>query len=291
VIPFLNECTDEFVTIESQLNSIVISCGKADIKVPSANPDEFPKMVIDAPDSVGTVDRDSFASMVRRTMFCTNPDSSRFALGGVLLLTEHDELLAVGTDGRRLSFVRDVCQGKLTGADSIVVPEKALKFLVKQTGDGEADLWCNGNSIFFRDESTTLAARLIEGRYPNWRQVIPSLSEHSHLTIPNPALFASAVKQAAIVASGETRRLRLTLGNGLLCLECNEPDSGESKVEMPIEFNEQAIACALDYKFLGEFLSHLDKDTHLIMHIRNGTLPVVFEAGLQQYVLMPMSIN
>jgi DNA polymerase-3 subunit beta len=290
VLPFLRECTDSEVMIETRMNSVHLRCGKATINVPSENPEEFPAMQYDEPKSVVVLDGQSFGAMIQRTAFCTDSDSTRYALGGVLLFTEHGELLAVGTDGRRLSHYRDVCEGTLDASASVIVPATALKFLSRDFSDGDVKVWSTPSNFYFEDGTTRLAARLIEGRFPKWESVIPDVTNYQQITITNPELLQSAVKQASIVSAGaDSRAMKITISDGTLRMECKEPDSGESRVELPIEYAGETIVKSLDYRFLGEFLKLLAHDDHLLMYASDGGSPVLFETGLHKYVLMPMA--
>jgi DNA polymerase III subunit beta len=290
VIPFLSECTDDFVTFETLVNSVQITCGKADVKIPTGNPDEFPKMRQSDEGSVVKVDAEAFAGMIKRTGYATDPASSRFALGGILLHTEGDSLFAIGTDGRRLSMMEEPCQGSLPNDWSTIVPKKALSILEKVTGS-EVSIWRNSSTLFYRDDSTLLSVMLVEGRFPNWKAVIPNVQDHSTIPISNPSALQSAVRQAAIVTAGsETRGIRFTLDSGVLRLSCIVADAGKSVVEVPIEYDGVKREVMLDHDFLRQFLDTIGDDS-LVLHIGSSNNPVLCEAGTQRYVIMPLAME
>ena len=290
LIPFLSECTDDTVTIETLVNDVRLVCGKADIKLPTGNPDEFPKMQKMDRDGIVKVSAEAFAGLIKRTGYATDPDSTRFALGGILLLTEDGALIAVGTDGRRLSLMEEPCQGELPSSHSIIVPKRALPILEKVSGE-EVSIWCNSSSIYYQDESTLMSIRLVEGRYPNWRAVLPNIADHATIPVSNPASLQSAVRQAAIVTSGsETRGVRVTLEDGVLRLSCIVADAGKSVVEVPLEYEDAKREVMLDHQFLREFLDNIGDDS-LVLHIGGPASPILCEAGSQRYVLMPMALE
>ncbi|HBE68968.1 MAG TPA: DNA polymerase III subunit beta, partial [Planctomycetaceae bacterium] len=124
----LRESSDDELTIESDENSTVIRGQYSEFNLPSANPDEFPTIASFEEDSYHELPARMFKEMVKRTSFATDQESSRFALGGVLLELNGSDVLAVGTDGRRLA--RMAGEGKSVGdhqtsGTSTIVPTRA----------------------------------------------------------------------------------------------------------------------------------------------------------------------
>lgn len=290
VIPFLSECTDDYVTIETFVNVVHLKCGKAEVKVPTGDVNEFPKAKQAEEVDAVKVNTEAFSDMIKRTGYAIDVDSSRYALGGVLLTTEGDSLIAVGTDGRRLSMMEEPCQGKFNAGHSIIVPKKALSLLEKISGE-ESSLWCDGNTLHYKDDSTLMSIRLVEGRYPNWKAVMPNIADHATIPISNPSAFESAVRQAAIVTAGsETRGMRFTLEDGVMKLSCIVAEAGKSTVDVPLDYSGPKREVMLDCDFLREFLGAIGDDS-LVLHIGDASNPVLCEAGTQRYIIMPLALE
>jgi DNA polymerase-3 subunit beta len=292
----LKESGDERLTIESDENRIRIKGEHSEFNLPSANPDEYPTVVGFQEEKYHEIPARLFKEMVRRTVFATDPDSTRFALGGVLLELSGEELIAVGTDGRRLARMigKGVCVGgHETVGSTTIVPVKSLSLMERSIGDGDdpVHVATRGNDILLRSNRCTLFSRLVEGKYPNWRQVIPSRHESTQITMTSGP-FHNVIRQAAIVADQESRGLDFNFGNGILLLSAQTADLGQSKVEMPIGYEGEPIRLKLDFRFLSDFLRVLDLDTQFTMDIVNSTSAVVLTTDDgYAYVVMPMALD
>lgn len=292
----LRESSDEQLYFEADENATIVKGQNAEFNLPSANPDEFPSVAGFSEESYHELPARLFREMVRRTSFATDPDSSRFALGGVLFELNGEDILAVGTDGRRLA--RMTGTGKSVGdhattGNSTIVPTRSLTLMERSIDDKEevVHMAARGNDVLLRTSRCTIYSRLVEGRYPNWRQVIPERDESAVIDMTVGPFF-NVIKQAAIVADKETRGLDLEFGNGTLLLTASTADQGQSRVELPIDYDGEAIKMKLDYRFISDFLKVLDSDTKFKLDVATSTQPALMttEDGYA-YVVMPMALD
>ncbi len=292
----LRESNDEQLTIESDGAATVVKGAHAEFNLPSANPDEFPTVVGFEEEKYHELPARLFKEMVRRTAFATDADSSRFALGGVLLELTGEDVLAVGTDGRRLA--RMTGKGKSIGdhqttGNSTIVPTRSLTLMERSIGDKEetVHIAARNNDVLLRTGSCTIYSRLVEGRYPNWRQVIPQRDDGVAIhMIVGP--FFNVIRQAAIVADQETRGLDMEFGGGTLVLTASTADLGKSRVELPIEYDGEQIKMKLDYRFVSDFLKVLEPDMKFQMDVVSSTQPALMSTDDgYAYVVMPMALD
>ena len=292
----LRESSDEQLVFESDGSSTVIKGQSSEFKLPSPNPDEFPTVVGFEEEKYHELPARLFAEMVKRTAFATDPDSSRFALGGVLLELNGEDILAVGTDGRRLA--RMIGTGKSVGnhetkGNSTIIPTRSLTLMERSIEDKESvvHIAARDNDVLLRTSRCTIYSRLVEGRFPNWRQVIPD-REDAVIIGMTVGPFYNVIRQAAIVADQETRGLDLEFGNGSLLLSANTADLGKSRVEMPIEYEGESIKMKLDYRFVSDFLKVLEPDVQFKLDIASSTQSALMttEDGYA-YVVMPMALD
>ena len=109
--------------------------------------------------------------MIRRTVFATDNESSRYALGGVLLELGADKIIAVGTDGRRLAKMEGPAKsvgGHQTGDNTTIVPTKAMHLIERALTDADAEVQiaARANDILVKSPRVTIYSRLVEGRFP-----------------------------------------------------------------------------------------------------------------------------
>jgi DNA polymerase III subunit beta len=292
----LRESSDDQLLFSTDESATLVKGLHSEFKLPSANPDEYPTVSAFEEEAYHELPARLFREMIKRTSFATDPDSSRFALGGVLLELNGDEALAVGTDGRRLA--RMIGQGKSIGGhqtsgNSTIIPTRALVLMERSIGDKEevVHIAARQNDVLLRTSRCTIYSRLVEGRYPNWRQVIPSRSESVSIEM-SVGPFFNVIRQAAIVADQETRGLDFEFGDGTLLLSAKTADLGQSRVEMPIDYTGESIRIKLDYRFVSDFLKVLDSDAKFKFDVVSSTQPALLttEDGYA-YVIMPMALD
>jgi DNA polymerase III subunit beta len=291
----LRETTDDTIQIAAVDTQIHIKTNRSKFRLPAANPDEFPQVAtFDEDSSYHEIPTRLFREMVRRTVFATDADSSRYALGGVLLELEGESVIAVGTDGRRLARMEgkgvSVGDHKTSGMTTIV-PTRAISLMERAVIDSDETvrLTARSNDLLLRTPRCVIYSRLVEGRYPNWRQVFPKRDNASQIDMTIGPLFA-ALRQAAIVTDHDTRGIEFTFGNGTLKLEANTAQIGESSVEMPIAYDGEEVVLKMDHRFVADFCKVLDNDASFLFEIESSNAPALLStADGYGYVIMPMA--
>jgi DNA polymerase-3 subunit beta len=170
-----------------------------------------------------------------------------------------------------------------------VVPTKAMSLLERNLTDpGETIRVCfRPNEVLFKTETAMIYSRLVEGRFPNYRQVLPQkLSIKVPITV---GPFQSAVRQAAIMTDDESKRVVFAFAKKKLTLQARGTESGRSKVELPLEFDGKAIEMSFDPKFVLDMLRILEPDTVLSLEMNDPATPAVFRRDQDyQYVVVPL---
>ena len=174
----LSESTDEKLKLENDGRNTTIHGQRSEFHLPSANPDEFPTVATFEEERYHELPARLFREIVRRTTFATETESSRYALGGVLLELGAEGLIAVATDGRRLAKQEGPATsvgGHESGETMTIVPTKAMQVLGRALAGNEENirLAARDNDILVTSGKSTLTTRLVEGRYPRWRDVFP----------------------------------------------------------------------------------------------------------------------
>lgn len=290
----LRESSDESLVLETDDSGIQISGSRSRFRLPSANPDEFPRVVGFEEEAYHTVPAKLFRELVRRTVFATDAESSRYALGGVLLEMEDDRVTAVGTDGRRLARMEGKgtsVGGHHTTGTNTIVPTRAIQLMERAAGDKDEaiDIAARSNDLLLRTPRCTIYSRLVEGRYPNWRQVLPQREQASKIDMTVGPLFV-ALRQAAIVTDQESRGIDLTFDNGTLRLEANTAEVGQSHIELPIAYDDQPVTLTLDHRFIADFCKVLEPESSFVLEIESGQAPALLTTDDgYAYVIMPMA--
>ncbi|MEO1524008.1 MAG: DNA polymerase III subunit beta [Planctomycetota bacterium] len=290
----LRESTDETLTLETDESGIQVSGTRSKFRLPGSNPDEFPPVASFEEEKYHVLPTRLFQTMVRRTVFATDTDNSRFALGGVLLEMNDKSVTAVGTDGRRLARMEgegESIGGHETVGTNTIVPTRAIQIIERalESDDETVDIAARTSDLLVRTSTAVIYSRLVEGRYPNWRQVIPQREDAVQLDLTIGPIF-SALRQAAIVTDQESRGIDFTFGEGTLKLEANTKDVGQSQIDLPIGYDGEAITLTMDHRYLADFCKVLDKELGFMMEIESSSAPAMLTTDDGYvYVIMPMA--
>jgi DNA polymerase-3 subunit beta len=290
----LRENSDDQLWIEADASGTVVSGEHSVFRMPHQNPDEFPVVAAFGETAYHEVPSRMFRELIRRTVFATDQENSRYALGGVLLEMDEQKITGVATDGRRLAKMEGIAHavgGHTTANAMTIVPTRAMNLMEKALSDADAEIQiaARGNDILVKSPRTTIFSRLVEGRFPRWRDVLPVRSNSIKLAMPVGPLY-SALRQAAIFTDNETRGIDFTFGGGTLLLRAAVAEAGNSRVEIPISYSGDPVVLALDNRYVADFLRVLDPEASITVDFVDSESAALFatEDGYG-YVVMPMA--
>jgi len=212
---------------------------------------------------------------------------------GVLWEFEGNQLRLVATDGRRLAVAAGAAVdhgGGDTKGQTHVVPTKAMGLLERVLQDAEQPVRISlrPNEALFQTERATIYTRLVEGRYPNYREVFPKKQTSKVPLTAGP--FLSAVRQAAIMTDEESKRVVFEFAKKKLTLQARGAETGRSKVEMPIDYDGKEVKISFDAHFVSDMLRILPPDAPLTLELVDGNSPAMFRNGADySYVVMPLT--
>jgi DNA polymerase-3 subunit beta len=290
----LRESGDETLQIDANSDRILITGQNSRFELQGQNPDEFPEVAGFEETDYFELSAKVLRELIRRTLFATDAESSRYALGGVLLEMDDKTITAVGTDGRRLAKMQGTIKkvGNPKAAESAtIVPARAMQVMERILPDSEVmvQLAARANDLLMKEENGIFYTRLVEGRFPKWREVLPNRQDSSKIAIPVGPMY-SALRQAAIVASEDSRGVDFTFNNGTLVLSNNTAEVGQSRIEMPVSFDEDELTITLDHRFVADFLKVLQPDKTFTLDVENSDAAAYCETDDNYgYVIMPLS--
>jgi DNA polymerase III subunit beta len=290
----LAESSDENLSLESDGGKVLVRGQRSEFNLPSENPDEFPTVLAFEEEKYHEMPARFLRETIRRTKYATDNESSRYALGGVLIELSASGITAVATDGRRLARQEGPAKsvgGHVSGDNMTIIPTKTMQLLERALADNEGDiqLAARENDVLVRSGGATVYSRLVEGRFPKWRDVFPRREGMLKIDLTVGPFFSS-VRQAMIVTSEERRGVDFSFGGGKIVLAGHGAELGESHIELPIAYDGAEVGITLDPRFLSEFLNVLDLEQTFAMELRNAESAAVCstEDGYA-YVVMPLA--
>ena len=289
----LRESSSEMLSISSDGGKTLIKGDRSEFNLPTQNPDEFPEVESFHDEAFHQLPARFVREMIHRTAFATEAESSRYALGGVLIELTEDGITGVGTDGRRLARQEGPAEsvGGHQTERNTVLPTKALQLMERALADNEENIQiaAHENKVLVKSQRTVITMQLVEGRYPRWREVFPDETNMTDVEmVVGP--FHSAVRQAAIVTTSDRRGVDFTFGPGRLTMAAHGAEMGESRVELPIPYEGAEVPIKLDPNYVSDFLRVLDPDQTFTLTMRDAESAVVCRtADGYAYVIMPLS--
>lgn len=291
----LRESNSDTFTIETDENGGVRIEGKGTkYRLPSIDPDEFPSVSGFGDLPFASVTSASLLAGMSRTAYAADSESSRYALGGVKV-EESDSggIIFVGTDGRRMATQEiDATLGGYKFPESVIVPSRAIAMLQKALSryNGECKIRASMNEIHVEAGPTTINARLVEGRYPTWKKVIPEGLEEFMSVETSAGVIMQSVRQASIMTNIDSRGIDLSFSSGNLTIEASTSEIGDSKVEMAIVYDGEPVKITLDHRYVLDICKVLDAEAVMEVQFKDDKSPMVLTTNDKCcVVLMPMS--
>jgi DNA polymerase-3 subunit beta len=290
----LRESTDAKLQIEATSQATHVRGDRSEFHLPSRNPDEFPVVRQFEEERFHELPAKALRELIRRTIFATDVESTRYALGGVLLEFEDDRITAVGTDGRRLAKMEapaHATAGHHGAETATIVPTRSMQLIERALGDLEPEIQvaARHNDVLVRSPSFVIYSRLVEGRFPKWRDVFPQRRNAVRIDMTVGPVHA-AVRQAAIVTSQESRGIDLAFADGLLVLSGSTAEVGQSRVEFPVAYDGEKLVVTLDHRYVLDFFRVLDPQKTFTLEIESSDAAALFTTDDGYgYVVMPLS--
>jgi len=268
----IRELPDEPVQLSVSANSYLgIRCARAEFSLAGSAAEEYPTLPSFSPEHTSSVQALLLAEMIEKTMYAASADETRYNLNGVFLELQPntDKLRMVATDGHRLAYVDRNLGGEISGlSGGVIIPRKALaelKRLVEEADVEEIELGFEGNNGVARKGDVTLFMRLIEGEFPKYQQVVPK--DLGHQLIIETEAFCQALRRVALLSAERSRAVKIDLSEGQLSLSSNNPDLGEAREELDIDYAGDDLTIAFNARYLLDALTALRaKEVRLGFH-------------------------
>lgn len=290
----LRESIDDRLQIETDGTNLLVRGQRSEFRLPAEDPAEFPAVPAFDEAKYHELPARAFRELVRRTVFSTDTENTRYALGGVLIEIVGDRLTGVATDGRRLAMVEVPAKavgGHQPPEGSTIIPARAMQLLERALGDTETDLRLafRGNDVLICTERLTISSRLLEGRFPRWREVVPKRDNTVKVEL-TVGPFHSVVRQAAIVTYEDSRGIDFDFKEGTLTLSSRGSKLGQARIELPIAYQGREVGITLDPRYVSEFLRVLDAETSLTVELSDAENAAVCSTDDgYKYVIMPLA--
>lgn len=276
-------------------NNCTVRSGASFYKINGLSADEFPPLPTFKEDKKVVLSQETVRGMMKKTSFAISTDESRYVLNGIFLSLKDHKMTMVATDGRRLALVDEEVDVSEKSQGEFIVPAKTvaeLNRLLQEKGEVEIRYAENQASFTLKDEkgsSVLIVSKLVEGNYPNYRQVIPAETKERVALVREE--FLHALRRAEIMTSEKSNSVKMNFGKNKLEITANSPEVGEAKETLAINYKGPEMAIAFNPKYLIDPLNALVNDEVFIELIDELSPGVLKINGPFLYVVMPMRLS
>lgn len=285
-------CSGDVAIETDSGNTSTIRCMSSLFRMFGLPKEEFPEL-FEIKDAVRvSMEQPVLFEGLKCTSYAISTDESRYTLNGILFSLKNKRLTLVATDGRRLALYEVEVQSPYDQQElEFIVPTKTVSELQRLLREGgKLTLSIAKNVVAFHLGTVFLISKLIEGKYPNYRQVIPSgTSERIKL---EREIFLSAVKRVSLLSLSKASSVCLALTKNKMDITAVTPEIGEAKESLSIVYRGKDFSIAFNPEFLVDPLRNIS-DEQVDLEFFNGMGPSVLRAMSREtflYVLMPMRI-
>lgn len=270
-----------------------IKAGASNFRLACLSPKEFPAWPGMEDIEEFTMAPSLLRDVIEKTVYAAGESDTRYTLNGILFhMVPPSSLTVVGTDGHRLALTAKTLETSLREERKLIIPRKAAVELRKllDKAEGEVKVTVCKNHVLFTMGEIQFLTRLIEGTYPNYEQVIPTTND-KRATVPKEA-FMKTLRRVSIMSKERSNAARVDLGNNALVITSSNPDMGEARDELPIEYSGEEVTLGFNTRYLIDILQVLSSDA-VIMELQAPLSPVLLRDEKDadyRCVIMPMRI-
>lgn len=294
---------ENVINISVSDNRCLITSGKSKYSLSTLPAQDYPSIGEPRSDKVVKVGRDTLYSLIKHTRFAMAIQDVRHYLTGLLIEIEGDKLTAVATDGHRLAVAYQTLD-EAYDETKVIIPNKAVGGLDKlltdllKSNDENGEVVSLGLdeefltvNVSFGQMAVSLTARLIEGKFPDYRRVLPK--DNDKVAIFNKDSMVEVLRRVAVVNTKDSPGVLLNFERAeVLDVVSTNREQDEAREELSVNYTGEPIEISFNEAYLRAVLNVLDGDIRLEMnHPTSPTLiHQVGDESNHQYVVMPMRV-
>ncbi len=277
----------EINIVKEKTEKTKVTVGNIVFTLPGLKVEEFPGLPKVKKGAVLKMKQGVLKRMLKKTKFSVAPDETRAYLRGLLFRLKKDSLVLVGTDTRRLAYIKKPYSSP-TETD-LILPLKLIDELEKCLAEeGEVEVTISPNQIIFKTASLLIISQLIEGRFPSYEVAFPS-EELKGVRVGREKLIA-AVRRISLLTTERHSSIRFDLIPQEIVVSINTPEAGEAREPIPVEYSGEKIAISFNPVYVLDVLKNLEAE-NVIVGISDPLKPALIRPDTEEeykYILMPV---
>ncbi|MEW4983749.1 MAG: DNA polymerase III subunit beta [Cycloclasticus sp.] len=283
---------DSDINMSFDQNVLVIKSGKSRFTLRTLSADEYP--LFDESNYINqiTISQEVLAKAFSKTIFCMAQQDVRYYLNGLMMEVVDGELQTVASDGHRLALSKNKIDNESQSISQIIIPRKAAQELLRLIDkfEGAVELKVAKNNIKFTLGDVQLNAKLIDGRFPDFKNVVPEESKHS-FTIDKLS-FKSALSRVSILSNEKYKGIRLDLSNQLMTINANNPEQDEAEEEVSVDYESEEMSMGFNSSYLMDALNVIESESVQVSFTDTNSSCLLENPSdkSSRFIIMPMRI-
>ena len=278
-------------------NWLEIKQGRSVFNIVGIAVEEYPIFPIYNTKEFSQITSDVLKDMIEKTIYSVSTDETRYHLNGVFFEIRNEagksHYRMVSTDGHRLSLIeRDAGEKAINNIGSgVIIPRKGLNEIRKMLDKpSNIEIAIEGSQIIVKENRSILMIRLIEGKYPNYKQLIPQSSKK--IVQISKEQFLSSLKRVSLVSNQKSKGIALNIEKHNIEISSNNPDLGDAKEDLETSYQGDDLKVGFNAKYLIDVLNNLNDDI-VSLELNDHTSPALLRSTKDDSylcVVMPMRL-
>ncbi len=241
-----------------------ICYGPSNLLLRGLDPEEFPVLPEQEEDVEGSMPAETFCRMVKQVVPAAGMDETRAIFTGIFIEIEEKTIAMVANDTHRLAVSKDIFEE--TEKNAVVVPAKTMQEVARiAAGNERVTVKISKNHVAFQSGDVLIVSRVINGQYPDYRQVIPGISTYAVQAVVNRQDFTEMVNRGASIAKDNNGVVRLSIGDNLIKLAAHSPEIGEIKEEIGASIAGDSLNIAFNARYLLDALKTTEGENIILI--------------------------
>ena len=292
----VSRLADKLITFElnNENNSVNIKCENAKFDIIGISASEFPNVL-----DINLVDENSididikpFTKAIKQASFAAANFETNNLLSGVVCDINENTLEMASTDGNRLARVRENISNLEKKSSQLIIPSKTTNEFLKMStlvNDQSVKIYTDKTKLILKTEKSMMISRIMEGQYPKYNQLIPT--ENPKVAVVNKNKLVSALELVSVMVNEKTSIVKMDFSEDKLTLRGDTPDSGASEETLDINYKNEDMTIAFNYKYVIDGLKNMDED-EVKIEMNTNLSPTVFRPNSEEdYISLIMPVQ
>ena len=272
--------------------TLTVKAGRSRFSLTTLPGDNFPEFKLKGEETEAHIGSESLGKLLSSTMYAMAQQDVRYYLNGLLLELDGNLIHAIASDGHRLAWCEQCLQQPVAELKQPIVPRKGIQELARliEGDDQPLSLHLTDNAIRLVLPNVTFSAKLIDGRYPNYRRVFPD--KISRVITCDRQALKDAISRVSILSNEQYRGIRLDCSENLLRLSAHNPEQEEAEEVLEVLYQGAPFSVGLNASYMTDAVSHLQAETITLSFAEQNLTCLIEdpEDPAVRYIVMPMRL-